>query len=571
VSTQKKQKLELTWIGKENRPRLEPRILLEDPEKSYHAKQRVTENDIFDNRLIFGDNLLALKALEQEFAGKVKCIFIDPPYNTGSAFAQYDDGIEHSLWLSLMRDRLNILCRLLAGTGSIWITIDDNEAHYLKVLCDEIFGRQNFICSFAWEKDQARHNDALISSAHDQILLYAKDAAAWRSVRNLQPRETAGDGRYKNPDNDPRGPWLQGACSTAKSGSERNRFPIALPSGRMAVPPAGNYWRFSEDTLREAREEGRVYFGKDGDRLPIIKTYLDKVQDGFVPKTWWPADEVGSNQSARRDHLRKLLADVEPFATPKPEALLQRIIWIATNPGELVLDSFAGSGTTGAVAHKMGRRWIMVELGEHCHTHIIPRLRKVIEGDDPGGVTEPTDWKGGGGFRYFHIAPSLLEKDRFGNLIISRQYNAAMLTEALCKVMGFTYAPSNELYWQQGRSTESDFIYVTTQTLTREQLAKLSDEVGENQSLLICCAAFRGKVDAFPNLTIKKIPSAVLAKCEWGHDDYSLNVANLPKAAPPPEPIPPEVAQASTPKQARRRALAAQPDLFSSEQQGGAE
>jgi adenine-specific DNA-methyltransferase len=219
----------------------------------------------------------------------------------------------------------------------------------------------------------------------------------------------------------------------------------------------------------------------------------------------------------------------------------------------------------------MGRRWIMVELGEHCHTHIIPRLRKVIEGDDPGGVTEPTDWKGGGGFRYFHIAPSLLEKDRFGNLIISRQYNAAMLTEALCKVMGFTYAPSNELYWQQGRSTESDFIYVTTQTLTREQLAKLSDEVGENQSLLICCAAFRGKVDAFPNLTIKKIPSAVLAKCEWGHDDYSLNVANLPKAAPPPEPIPPEVAQASTPKQARRRALAAQPDLFSSEQQGGAE
>jgi adenine-specific DNA-methyltransferase len=567
----RKQKLELTWIGKENRPRLEPRILLEDPEKSYHAKQRVTENDIFDNRLIFGDNLLALKALEQEFAGKVKCIFIDPPYNTGSAFAQYDDGIEHSLWLSLMRDRLNILCRLLAGTGSIWITIDDNEAHYLKVLCDEIFGRQNFICSFAWEKDQARHNDALISSAHDQILLYAKDAAAWRSVRNLQPRETAGDGRYKNPDNDPRGPWLQGACSTAKSGSERNRFPIALPSGRMAVPPAGNYWRFSEDTLREARAEGRVYFGKDGDRLPIIKTYLDKVQDGFVPKTWWPADEVGSNQSARRDHLRKLLADVEPFATPKPEALLQRIIWIATNPGELVLDSFAGSGTTGAVAQKMGRRWIMVELGEHCHTHIIPRLRKVIDGDDPGGVTEPTDWKGGGGFRYFHIAPSLLEKDRFGNLIISRQYNAAMLTEALCKVMGFNYAPSNELYWQQGRSTESDFIYVTTQTLTREQLAKLSDEVGENQSLLICCAAFRGKADAFPNLTIKKIPSAVLAKCEWGHDDYSLNVANLPKAAPPPEPIPPEVAQASTPKQARRRALAAQPDLFSSEQQGGAE
>jgi adenine-specific DNA-methyltransferase len=198
-------------------------------------------------------------------------------------------------------------------------------------------------------------------------------------------------------------------------------------------------------------------------------------------------------------------------------------------------------------------------------------LKKVIDGEDPGGVTEATGWKGGGGFRYFHIASSLLEKDRFGNLVISRQYNAAMLTEALCKIMGFSYAPSDEIYWQQASSTENDFLYVTTQTLSREQLEKLSDEVGENRSLLICCAAFRGKADAFPNLTIKKIPSAVLAKCEWGHDDYSLNVANLPKAAPPPEPIPPEVAQASTPKQARRRALAAQPDLFSSEQQGGAE
>jgi adenine-specific DNA-methyltransferase len=567
----KKQKLELTWIGKENRPRLEPRILLEDPEKSYHAKQRVSEKDIFDNRLIFGDNLLALKALEQEFAGKVKCVFIDPPYNTGSAFTHYDDGVEHSIWLSLMRDRLEMLRRLLSGDGSLWITIDDNEAHYLKVICDEVFGRQNFICSFAWEKDQARHNDALISSAHDQILLYAKDAVAWRNVRNLQPRETSGDIRYKNPDNDSRGPWLQGACSTAKSGSERNRFPIALPSGRMAVPPAGNYWRFSEETLREARADGRVYFGKDGDRLPIIKTYLDKVQDGFVPKTWWPADEVGSNQSARRDHLRKLLTDVEPFATPKPEALLQRIILIATNSGELVLDSFAGSGTTGAVAQKMGRRWIMVELGEHCHTHIIPRLKKVIDGEDEGGITKAVEWKGGGGFRYYHIAPTLLENDAFDNLVISKQYNPAMLAEAMCKIMGFQYAPG-DLYWQQGRSTETDFIYVTTQTLTRDHLAALSDEVGKKRSLLVCCAAFRGKADAFPNLTLKKIPLAVLQKCEWGHDDYSLNVANLPQA---PEPVPARLAGEAPlePKQARKRRARSEtmPSLFGDTGNGGAE
>ncbi|MBB5062458.1 DNA methyltransferase [Granulicella mallensis] len=321
--------------------------------------------------------------------------------------------------------------------------------------------------------------------------------------------------------------------------------------------------------MKKARLEERVYFGKDGDRLPIIKTYLSEVQDGFVPKTWWPADEVGSNQSARRDHLRKLLTDVEPFGTPKPEALLQRIILISTNPGELVLDSFGGSGTTGAVAHKMGRRWIMVELGEHAHTHIIPRLTKVIDDEDPGGVSETTNWQGGGGFRYFRIAPSLLESDRFGNLIISRRYNAAMLAEAMCKVMGFTYAPSDELYWQHGRSTESDFLYVTTQTLTRDQLAKLSDEVGDHRSLLICCAAFRGKPDAFQNLTVKKIPSAVLAKCEWGHDDYSLNVANLPKAAPPVEPVQTDSAQRLTPKQTRRRA--AQPNLFSTDGDGGAE
>jgi adenine-specific DNA-methyltransferase len=431
-----------------------------------------------------------------------------------------------------MRDRLELLRRLLSEDGSLWVTIDDNECHYLKVLCDEIFGRGNFVASFVWEKDQARHNDALISSAHDHILLYAKEARVWRDIRNLQPRQADGDKRFKNPDNDPRGPWLQGACSTAKSGGERNRFPVRLPSGRDAVPPPGNFWRFSESTLRTAIAEKRVYFGKNGDRLPIIKTYLSEVQDGFVPKTWWPADEVGSNQSARRDHLRKLLPNVEPFATPKPEGLINRIIHISSNPRDLVLDSFAGSGTTGAVAHKMGRRWIMVELREHCHTHIIPRLQKVINGEDPGGVTSAVNWKGGGGFRYFHLAPSMLEKDKFGNYVISREYNCVMLAEAMCKQMGFTYAPSDAVYWQHGYSAEQDFIYVTTQTLSREQLEKLSYEVGPQRSLLVCCAAHRAKSDAFPNLSLTKIPQAVLDRCEWGKDDYSLNVANLPQMAP---------------------------------------
>ncbi|MFT3718576.1 site-specific DNA-methyltransferase [Pseudorhodoferax sp.] len=536
------QKLELTWIGKDQRPRLEPRILLEDPKRSYHASQRVTDKDIFDNRLIKGDNLLALKALEAEFAGKVKCVFIDPPYNTGSAFTHYDDGLEHSIWLGLMRDRLEIIRRLLSEDGSLWITIDDNEAHYLKVLCDEIFGRSNFVASCVWEKDKGGRGDADVSLSHDYVLLYARDRDIWSKVRNLLPRTEVQLGRFRNPDNDPRGPWRQGDDGTAKSGSEKQRFPVTLPSGRTVTPPPGRYWAFSAETLAEARSEGRAYFGGDGDRLPIIKRYLTDVRDGVAPRTWWSADEVGTNQGAKRDHLNKLLTGIEPFGTPKPEGLINRILHIATNPGDLVLDSFAGSGTTGAVAHKMGRRWIMVELGEHCHTHIVPRLKKVIDGQDPGGVTHATGWQGGGGFRYYELAPTLLAADRWGNLVINPTYDASMLAAAMCKLEGFTYAPSETLWWQQGRSSERDFIYVTTQTLSAEQLDALSEEVGAERSLLVCCGAWRGATAAqaaerWPNLTVKKIPKMVKDRCEWGRDDYSLNVANLPMAqAKPPEP-----------------------------------
>ncbi len=551
-----KTRLELTWIGKDARPKLEPRILLEEPGKSYHAKHRVTESDIFDNRLIFGDNLLALKALEAEFSGKVKCVFIDPPYNTGSAFTHYDDGVEHSIWLSLMRDRLEIIRRLLSEDGSLWITIDDNEAHYLKVLCDEVFGRSCFVSTFAWEKDKGRRNDTDISSAHDHVLLFVKNRDIWRKIRNPLPRTDAQKARYRNPDNDPRGPWLQGDNGTAKSGGESLLYPITLPSGRVVTPPKGNYWRFSKENFERSRQEGRVYFGANGDGMPLIKRYLTEVQDGVVPRTWWPAEEAGSNQSAKRDHLRKLLPDIEPFATPKPEELVRLALHISTNPGDLVLDSFAGSGTTGAVAHKMGRRWIMVELGEHCHTHIIPRLQKVIDGEDPGGISKAVNWQGGGGFRYYRLAPSLLQQDRWGNWVVSKAYNAEMLAAAICKLEGFTYAPSDAHYWQQGYSTENDFIYVTTQTLNAEQLQALSDEVagfslspahpnplpgGEGikgggrgeATLLVCCGAFRGAADRFPNLTIKKIPKMVLQKCEWGHDDYSLHVENLPQAPKP--------------------------------------
>jgi adenine-specific DNA-methyltransferase len=260
----------------------------------------------------------------------------------------------------------------------------------------------------------------------------------------------------------------------------------------------------------------------------------------MVPWTWWGYEEAGDNREANRE--AKELAEISgielKFDTPKPEKLLKLILEIATNPGDLVLDSFAGSGTTGAVAHKMGRRWIMIELGEHCHTHIIPRLKKVIDGEDPGGISKAVDWQGGGGFRYYRLAPSLLEKDRWGNWVVNPEYNAAMLAEAVCKLEGFTYAPSETDYWRHGHSSETDFIYVTTQTLGVEQLTALAEEVGEGRSLLVCCSAFRGVTAAtasqrWPALTLKKLPKMVLSRCEWGHDDYSLNVANLPMAEKP--------------------------------------
>jgi adenine-specific DNA-methyltransferase len=288
--------------------------------------------------------------------------------------------------------------------------------------------------------------------------------------------------------------------------------------------------------------DNRIWFGHDGKNAPRVKKFLSEVQAGLVPSTIWFHSEVGTTGTAKAE-LTSLFPGETPFSTPKPEALLQRVLQIATNPNDLVLDSFAGSGTTGAVAHKMGRRWIMVELGEHCHTHIIPRLKKVIDGEDPGGITETVGWKGGGGFRYYRLAPSLLEQDKWGQWVINKEYNAAMLAEAVCKLEGFSYAPSETLWWQHGSSSERDFIYVTTQSLNVEQLQALSEEVGPQRTLLVCCAAFRGNAERFANLTVKKIPKMVLSKCEWGHDDYSLNVANLPNA--PAEPAKPSAPQGS--------------------------
>ncbi|MEO8428940.1 MAG: site-specific DNA-methyltransferase [Verrucomicrobiota bacterium] len=533
--SQRRQKLELTWIGKENRPRLEPRILLEHPEKSYHAQHRMTDNDLFDNRLIFGDNLLALKALEQEFSGKIKCIYIDPPYNTGSAFEHYDDGIEHSLWLSLIRDRLELLRSLLHTMGVIFVQIDDRECAYLKVLMDEVIGRQNFLGAVVWQKRISPDPDShFVSGTHDYILLYAKEIQECQFNRLARTEEQ--DARYENPDNDPRGSWTSSDL-TRREYREHDFYPIKLPSGREVLPAHGRSWSVPRDSYAEMVADNRIWFGPRGDSMPRRKRFLSEVRQGVVPTSWWTGQDAGKNEDGKRELKALFPNDPNVFATPKPEQLIKRCLELGSNAGDWVLDSFAGSGTTGAVAHKMGRRWIMVELGEHCHTHIIPRLKKVIDGADPGGITEAVGWKGGGGFRYYRLAPSLLEKDKWGQWVISKEFNAAMLAEAVCKLEGFQYAPSDTVYWQHGHSTERDFIYVTTQHLSADQLAQLSDEVGSERTLLVLCAAFRvlkGGNERYPNLTVKKIPKQVLSRCEWGHDDYSLKVENLPKAPPKP-------------------------------------
>src|SRR5690606_11527751 len=366
------------------------------------------------------------------------------------------------------------------------------------------------------------------------------------------PREDAHNVNYSNPDNDPRGPW--------RSGDVRNSlvrpnlmYDIKTPSGKVIKhPPKG--CRFSRETFEKELAEGKIKFSSDETRI-IRKIYLAD-QEGRVPETIWFAQDVGTTREANGEVRAFVEGDF--FDTPKPERLLERVLMLATNSGDLVLDSFAGSGTTGAVGHKMGRRWIMVELGEHCHTHIIPRLKKVIDGEDQGGISKAVNWKGGGGFRYYRLAPSLIVNDRWGNPVINPEYNAAMLAEALAKLEGFTYAPSETHWWQHGHSSERDFIYVTTQNLSAEQLQALADEVGPERSLLVCCAAFHGvtaskAAERWPNLTLKKIPKMVLARCEWGQDDYSLNVENLPMAKP--DPVEPS-AQAETSRKKSRKASA---------------
>lgn len=519
------QKLELTWIGKdEEREAIEPRILIEDPKYSYGD----TESG---NMLIHGDNLLALKALEQEYSNSIKCIYIDPPYNTGSAFEHYDDGVEHSIWLSLMQERLKVLHNLLdKNEGTLWISLDDNEQAYCKVLCDEIFGRNNFVANAIWGKKYSPQNAAKwLSDSHDFLLVYAKNKEAWHP--HLLPRTKEMNARYVNRDNDPRGPWkASDATAQAGHGTKSQFYILHAPNGKNYTLPAGRCWLYTESVMHEKIADNRIWFGDSGTNVPSVKKFLSEVKQGVACKTIWFRDEVGDNQEAKKEIKQLFPDDDNPFETPKPERLIERVLTLASNPGDLVLDSFLGSGTTAAVAQKMGRRYIGIELGNHAYTHCFPRLKMVPDGTDQGGISKAQNWKGGSGFKFYELAPSLLKEDKFGNLIINKEYNADMLAAAMAKQEGYTYQPDSTLYWKQGQSSEHDYIYTTTQFLTVESLDAISETMQEGESLLVCCTAFQKECATHtPNITVKKIPQMLLGRCEFNKDDYSLNIIDMPQ------------------------------------------
>lgn len=507
------QKLELTWIGKGDEPKLEPRILIENPEYSYGDPNT-------ENMLIHGDNLLALKALEQDYAGKVKCIYIDPPYNTGQAFEHYDDGIEHSLWLNLMSQRLKILHKLLTKDGVLFINLDEVEHAYCKVICDEIFGRQNYIGDLIWQKRKGGGNDSrYFAIDHDYILVYAKikDKAVHSEKWKVSQTEEYLK-RYKEIDeNGKRYYW----DTLARDGLQ-NPIKIEIKCPDNSILKINS--QKSIETIKEGLENGNIRLIKSRNGWTLhhrVYMPLGQVLRSIL-------SDVGTNKNAG-DEIKELFGSSKSFDYPKPEGLICKILELTTNPGDLVLDSFLGSGTTAAVAHKMGRKYIGIELGEHAITHCYPRLKQVVDGEQ-GGISKAVNWQGGGGFKFYTLAPSLLKKDKFGQWIMSDEYNADMLAAAMAKQEGFKYNPSETQFWKQGNSSEQDFIFTTTQFLTVQQLEAIAEDMQAGESLLICCKAFQTECkNKFPNITIKKIPQLLLDRCEFGKDDYSLNIVNIPQ------------------------------------------
>ncbi len=455
-------------------------------------------------------------------------VFIDPPYNTGSAFEHYDDNLEHSQWLNLMQPRLKILRNLLSENGSIWINLDDNEVHYCKVMMDEIYGRNNFLCDLAWEKRYSPPSDVNdFGYIYDHILIYRKTASF---SRNLLPLTNDQVGRYKNPDNDPRGPWkaMDYTCRFTAQQRPNLYYPIIQPkTGEEIYPKPTRVWANSKEEHEKNVKENRLWWGIDGtNKVPAKKNFLSDIQQGMMPMTLWHYEMAGTNQDAKKESLK--LFGANPFDTPKPEKLLSLILTVASNPGDLVLDSFLGSGTTAAVAQKMGRKYIGIEFGNHCYTHCKPRLDKVIDGEQ-GGISKSVHWHGGGGYRFYELAPSLLRQDAFGEYVINNDYDADMLAASVALHEGFTYQPDETLFWKQSVGNEHSYLFVTTRHISAAYLESIHDTMEEGDYLVIACRSYdSGAERAYDHITIKKIPQMLLEHCEFGREDYNLNIVHPP-------------------------------------------
>lgn len=566
-----KQRLELTWIGKGEEDVLEPRILIENPEYSYGDPDT-------GNLLIHGDNLLALKSLVASgYAGKVKCIYIDPPYNTGSAFTHYDDMQEHSIWLGLMRMRIQLLHELLQEDGVIFISIDDHEVAYLQILMDEVFGRQNFIANLPTIMNLKGNQDQFgFAGSHEYTICYAKNKR--RAKLNTFPLDE--ETILEEWSSDVIGLYKKGATlkSTGAESAREDRpkmfYPIPVsPQGDIHCIARNEYdslysdGEFNDTVLKKVIQKyesmqyvvvlpyttnngyGRWRWGFDAFELNykteiiaikgrnnILSLYKKQRPElGEIPtrkpKSIFYRPEYSSGNGTAQI---KALFGENAFDHPKPEHLIGDILHIGSSPGDLVLDSFLGSGTTAAVAHKMGRRYIGIELGDHAYTHCVPRLQKVIDGTDQGGITDSTGWTGGGGFRFYELAPTLLNEDEHGVMVISPEYNAQLLAAAMALHEGFCYAPDPEVFWKQGHSTESDYIYTTTQHLTIETLEYIDSLLGEGETLLICCTSHgAGLASRFPRITVKRIPRMLLGRCAFDPaKSYDLNIITLPEVGP---------------------------------------
>ena len=505
---QKTGKLELTWVGKYDEVAVEPRILIEDPSKSYGDPNS-------ENMLIHGDNLIALKALEQDYAGRIQCIYIDPPYNTGSAFNVYDDCLEHSIWLSLMSTRLQILKNLLCEEGSIWISLDDNEAHYLKIVGDEIFGRKNFIADIAWEKvDSPRMDAKLFSSRYDHTLVFAKNI---EKVKIKQVPTGEVPEHYDKVMPDGRKYYLKPLRYMGNADSREDRpnlfFGIEAPDGTLVFPKktdgTDGRWRWSKERLAENLDRIEFVRGRSG---WSVYSRIFAQEDGTrPPETLWNFTDAGSNRNAKAE-IKALFKNDKVFDTPKPEKLIQMVLTVATDEGDIVLDSFLGSGTTAAVSHKMNRVWIGIEMGEHAYSVCKVRLDKVVDGEE-GGISKSVNWQGGGGYKFYELAPSLLVKNPVLPVYqINPEYTFEMLCEAICKIEGFRYKVDGVYH---GYSSEKRFIHITKEFINAEYIKTVAATLGEDQSLLIYGTKIQSGLRLPDNIEVKKIPKDLLEKCTF--------------------------------------------------------